>query len=169
MSYGMPRASSEVGTFGSRRRTCCPTSVSSHQSIANRAAAAADYGTIYGSSAALAVPREQSKREERAKRKKSLTAADSEEDKVGTKDAPGREISEVARSRRSTLLARRESEEARRASGKDRASEGAGPSSEPDEQSVLEGMLRLGVPREVAEAALAQPRRCTPPPDPPIR
>ena len=54
MSYGMPRASSEVGTFGSRRRTCCPTSVSSHQSIANRAAAAADYGTIYGSSAALA-------------------------------------------------------------------------------------------------------------------
>ena len=54
MSYGMPRASSEVGTFGSRRRTCCPTSVSSHQSIANRAAAAADYGTIYSSSAALA-------------------------------------------------------------------------------------------------------------------
>lgn len=110
-----------------------------------------------GSSATLAVPREQSKREERAKRKKSLTAADSEEDKVGTKEAPGREISESAQARRSRL-------EKSRASEKDRASEGAGSSSEADEQSALESMLRLGVPREAAEAALAQllAQRATP-------
>ena len=104
---------------------------------------------LLGGSSTSAALKEQAKREERAKRKKSLTAADSEEDKVGTKEAPGRSISESAQARRSRL-------EASRASGKARASEGAGPSSEADEQSVLEGMLRLGVPREVAEAALAQ-------------